>query len=944
MTQEDTFLGRLKAPAPPGAVDEAVLAAAQTAAKSLKAGNRGSPQPVAAGKKSYDGNSSGKAAGASIGGARESSMETITFPCPACGTKYSVPAQHAGKTTPCKKCGASITVPAPQVANPTIIGGTRTIRRSDIEDASTSERAAPVMKKATAPVPKAGMKKATANFGDVDMKGGESVLRKEETVVQHAPAHRGPHSNVPPPPMRGGPRPMPGGRPAPMPGQPGYGAPKAKNPMPLYLGIGGGALLLIIIVVAIFVNPPSNKPGANPGNGGGGGSGTSVQVSEDERILKQFENASRNEIGVVTADAKEYYKLAKEKAAANGKFVDKFKDFKNQFAQLLARRMGESGAGKTDVREIALMLHADGYQDIARPLLDKARTMMSEKDRYRTVEYDATDEGGNPIKRKREVARDEYKALCDMLGYVEYKWPEDDFSDYYRWEIPQWTTWEKKRQEISAAVGGDMFFTKAQYDEIKVLEDALIKAGKDLRDQDKADGFAIAAREAFIRFKQKNADTNKRAMFSPKMLQREGEKFEEVWGYTYWKPFIVYVEIAPGRDVEELRKSFADKANLLKQEEKWFRKHIVEAFGLKRVLPFEGPLKSHLPGLVGKKFDTPGELAEAEGWPLEINVLKDGQTFQQFLQDQMGGGIPGARAFYSNPLKHVVTWDDPSASEGDDQAWFNECVLIHECFHMLTDHYAANPVEWDWKYGERDERGVRKKEWFPKVQKARLFNVFVQEGLTDSVAGFEKEGDGANAKYHFLMHNRVRIPDWQRTYQQLDNNNLFRIHELLRCVHYGHFGPVGHSSWKRLGLDKKKGGYPDPQNYFGLYYAAACQASAFFYHYKENGSHKYRDQWLAYLKMDYSGAVDRGEYTPEPGIKAFKEAFGIKSDADMDKIEAELVKWTLTLKADGSDDQMEKESDGVEDAPDLPEPEGFAPRANEQWALLREREEHKLAA
>ena len=281
-----------------------------------------------------------------------------------------------------------------------------------------------------------------------------------------------------------------------MPGQPGYGAPKAKNPMPLYLGIGGGALLLIVIVIAIFVIPPSNKPGANPGNGGGGGGGGggTVQVSEDERILKQFEMDSKNEIGVTTAAVKENYKRAKEKAAANGKFVDKFKDYKNQFANLLAKRMGESGAGKADVREVALLLHNDGYQDIARPLLDKARTMMSDKDRYRSEEYDAIDSEGNPIKKRREVPRDEYKALCELLGYVEYKWPEDDFSDYYRWEIPEWTTWEKKRQEISMAVGGDMFFTKAQYDEIKVLEDALVKAGKELRDQDKKDGFAIAAR------------------------------------------------------------------------------------------------------------------------------------------------------------------------------------------------------------------------------------------------------------------------------------------------------------------------------------------------------------------------------------------------------------------------------------------------------------------
>lgn len=942
MTQDEQFLERFCAPRPPAALDEVVLGAARKAAGQGARGV-GAPKPVLAANKSYDNASKVKSGAA--GGAGESAMDNIVFPCPACGTKYSVPAQHAGKTTPCKKCGANITVPVPQVANPTIIGGTRTIRRSDIEDASTSERAAPVMKKATAPVPKPGPKKPTANF-DVDMKGGDSVLRKEETVVQTNPPGRGPASRMPPPPARG-PKPAAAGRPAPMPGQPGFGAPAKKSPMPLYLG-GGGVLLVVLVVIIVFAmsgksggntNTVAKDGGKDSSKDGSKDGGTGAQQSEDERIIKQFELDLRNEIGLLPAGIRASYAIAKDKAKAGGKFADRFKEFRNQFAQLLARRMGESGANKNDVRDVGLMLHDDGYSDLARPLLEKARTMMTPKDRYRSEQYEVVGEDGQPSKRTRNVPRDEYKRMCEILGYVQYSYPEDEFADYYAWELPEYRPWEMRRQQLMEQNGGDEFFTKAEIDEIRALEDKLAKAGRALREQDKKDGMAIQARKAFVRFRQKNDDGAKFADFSPSVLGREGEKFDDVWDYTYWKPFIVYVEKAPGRTAAELRKDFATKANLLRRLESWFRKNMIEKFGLKRVLPIDGP-KAVIDGpLKGKRFETTGELAEAEGWPLEVNVLKDGQTFQLFLEAKMGGGIPGARAFYSNPLKHVVTWDDPRAAENDESAWFNESVLIHECFHMLSDHYAASPIPWDFKR-ERDASGKRVKNWYPTQERARYFNVLIQEGLTDSVAGFARDGDGENAEYQFLVHNRVRIRDWQSIYKQLDNNNLFRIRDLLDCVHYGHFGPVGNRCWKRLGRDKR--GYPDPNVYFGVYYAAACQASAFFFHYKEKGSFKYRDKWLDYIKKNYTGEVELKNYSADPGIKAFKECFGISSDADFDKMEAELVKWTLELKPDGSDGLIEKERDAVGDAPDLPGPEGLAPASRERWALTRE--ESSLAA
>ena len=82
----------------------------------------------------------------------------------------------------------------------------------------------------------------------------------------------------------------------------------------------------------------------------------------------------------------------------------------------------------------------------------------------------------------------------------------------------------------------------------------------------------------------------------------------------------------------------------------------------------------------------------------------------------------------------------------------------------------------------------------------------------------------------------------------------------------------------------------------GLYYAAGCQASYFFNEYKEGGKYVYRDKWWTYLRKDYTGEITHEGVNPEPGIKAFKEVFGIKTDKDWDAMEKAFVEFTLALK------------------------------------------------
>ena len=101
----DPFKNRFRGPTPPPGLDAGVLkAAAERAARLSAEGSRLSAE----GEKSYS-----KWSSNSSESTEQTTMsDNIVFPCPACGTKYSVSPHHAGKKTTCKKCGAAVTVPS----------------------------------------------------------------------------------------------------------------------------------------------------------------------------------------------------------------------------------------------------------------------------------------------------------------------------------------------------------------------------------------------------------------------------------------------------------------------------------------------------------------------------------------------------------------------------------------------------------------------------------------------------------------------------------------------------------------------------------------------------------------------------------------------------------------------------------------------------------------
>ncbi len=852
-------------PSPPG-LDKAVLDAAARQAASM----------ARSGLSNSSGNSYSDTVRVNKDSRELAMSDNIVFPCPACGTKYSVGPNHAGKNTVCKKCNAKMTVPSPEVANPTIIGQTRTIRRGGIERS-------PARKSSSTAVPSPS----------VDMTGGASVLRKEETVTGapltnpgtgprgHAQRRTtaGYSTRMAIAGARGGARPMPpppGGRQMP-PGAypPGYPVPRKSSPLPLVFGIGGGVLALILIVVLIIVassGGPDTPPPVDPDQ----------QIAEDPRarqdkfLLTQMKNSLNNPSSLSVDDVRRFYDSAKERSDNV-----EFKAMQTMWAEQLAKKA--ESADPRAMAEIAMLLKEDDHSS-ANALLNRAvEAFKTTNTAARTV---TVTRNGRQV-RNREVDPT-FEKIARMIGWDNYERPEI-MSEYVDYEIAGTAEYEDYYNRGIEDISRDtQLYPPDVIQNLRDLEAVAIKNGEDAFAQDAKDGYWKKARKAWIRFKSAqdisgaadvsrvtwNRAKNQRS-FCQLAMRRDNERFDDVWTYTYWKPFIVFVEkpLGGAGHSKEFMESLQSKSKLLEQLYGWFDQHFIQEMNLKRVKPIDN-----------------AELAAKEDWPLEIMVLKDEQTFLQYCTDEMGEPIQGARAFYSPPNSVVITYDDREDMSSDTQ-WFNESVLIHETFHLLSDFYAVGPIDF-----ARLEKGQN-------PSRPRYSSVLVQEGITDSVAGFLRTGgQGRDANYEFLQVNHVRLRSWQAYYRNLNQNNVFRIQDMLECLHYGHVRSV---AVRRLSqLDTK---HPMPaqilgqQIGMGLYYATACQASYFFINFEEGGSYPYRDKWWNFLKLDYTGQIPIKSYSdPTPGIDAFKRTFGIRSDADWDTLNQKFINYTLNLQFDGS--------------------------------------------
>jgi hypothetical protein len=437
---------------------------------------------------------------------------------------------------------------------------------------------------------------------------------------------------------------------------------------------------------------------------------------------------------------------------------------------------------------------------------------------------------------------------------------------------------------------------QSEIDRIKVaekkVEDSIAAFEEEIK---RSDGFARQARAAFIRFKTANDNKAKvnraqgKRSFSPTAMEREDDPFDTIWTYTYWAPFVVYVEKPKGRDSisPEFKETLESKAALLKHLVDYFKANFIDKYGLKRVKP------EHV-----------AAQAEEEGWPLQIVVFKDGKTFNQFVSDTSGQPIAGARALYSPLDERVLTYDDTD-DKSSDTTWFNESVLIHETFHMLSDHYAQDP------------RFTRES----LLASPRYSSILVQEGLTDFVAGFSRGGgEGHSATYEFMQVNHLRLRDMKFFHQRFTKNQfLYRIQDMVDCRHYGQCIGKGIDRWRELKLampanPRAVGSFAFLQsNCLGQYYATAALAAYFFHYYEEGGAHPYRAKWWDFVGKDYKDEIKMDSQVTQIGVEAFKQTFGISTDADWDAIQKKFEKFTETLTA---------QDVGKSGGPEIPDGEG----------------------
>ncbi|MBZ0134751.1 MAG: hypothetical protein K8I27_00090 [Planctomycetes bacterium] len=779
------------------------------------------------------------------------------------------------------------------MANPTIVGGTRTIRRADI-DPGSSTRDEPVSRPSA----------------EVDMTGGASVLRKEETVIGAPPAVGVSAPGTRAPVRRGGtgaPRPAPSGRPMP----PGMGPPRKKNNMPLMLGIGGGVvgLILIVVLVVVFSDTGTTTPGPDGGDTVAAGNSPAAQQGADERLLEDMKKAFNNVDALSLDQVRFYYEEARGR-----RDNAEFKSMQDQFARHLVRKT-ESGASVDQLADIALML-SDDKNPSADLLLEKAWAAMDKAGKATKEEKRLLEDGSE---KKTLVVVPKFKDIVTRVGWVEYQYPEEmnlcieyevagasDYSAYYNFDILQIYRDAK-------------LFPPDIVEKLQQLEEVALGNWADLNARDAKDGYAKKSRKAWIRFRAahkagKVDRTKGQRSFSPRAMERENEEFDEIWTYTYGPSLMVFVEKPLGRASldEDFLETLESKKALLQQLVAWFDERLVTKFNLKRVKPKDN-----------------AELAQKEGWPMEIVVFKDSATFAKHYLDTNKEPIPpGARAYYSPLDQRVMTYDDRADSSPDTQ-WFNESVIIHETFHMLSDFYAANPMF------ERDDM----------MKRPRYANILVQEGLTDSVAGFLREGMGEDAKYDFLRLNHLRLRSFQQIYEILGKDVLYRIRDTIECRHYGQ---CDQKAYDRL-LEKKWKVNGDwlMGNARGVFYATACQISYFFEHYKENGKYPYRDKWWEYIAKDYKGEISVNSWTDTVGITKFKEVFGIKTDADWDALEQKWIDYTMSLNPEdvgkGGDD-IKEDSIGPDIAPPPPYEGSFLPGGGQNAALpsRREREEEEV--
>lgn len=576
-----------------------------------------------------------------------------------------------------------------------------------------------------------------------------------------------------------------------------------------------------------------------------------LTAEEAENLLAEHRKQLNN-VDELTLD--EVTKLFRQ--AGEYKKVEGLTEIRDSWAKHLAEKAEHGNAD--ELADAALLLDDEGYTDLAKPLLRQGWTAL--KDAHKaTREITETRQDGTT--RKSIVVNRKFKDIVERLGWKPYTRPaEMDECDLL--EVKGAAEYRHAYLAIDQTLHDVGLYPPELIEQLAALEKPALESLKWLREQDTKDGFAVKARQAWVRFKQAQGggkvDRRKgRRSFSVRAMGRMGEEFEDIWMYRYCKPFVIFIEKPIGGTVETTHlRQLEDNLKTLAELHAWFDEQFIQPMELKR-----------------RKPQHAAELAEKEGWALEVVCFKDLLTYNSYIKDVTSAVAPNARNFYSSIEQRVVTLYDPEGL-GLDRGWFDTSTMLREAFLMLTDHYAANP-----QFSEEDG-----------MVRPRFSSLLLQYGLADCVAGFERGQQGAE----FMRLNQIRLADFQAVYKALGDKSLFRLRDLVAIRDYGQGQRTAFERAEAEGI--KVNPMWIQQVAMPVHDATACQAVYFLENFQREGKFVYRAKWRGFVKDEFTGKHLLKSHADDAGEKAFKEAFGIESDADWEVIEKEFLDFTLALK------------------------------------------------
>jgi flagellar basal body-associated protein FliL len=660
-----------------------------------------------------------------------------------------------------------------------------------------------------------------------------------------------------------------------------YGPPpRKKKNTGLVVGLSVGGVVLVGAIIAIIMiatkgggaPTPPVEPQPREVTGQSGPTEAEKEQAEIKAQQERLDNNYRNWLstGINTRRLVPLYDkyIALRGEEFRPEVADEATSLKAQFLNHISRAGNAADNNLAAHMRVIDGLHAlddPAAKDTARELAkyvsghDPANTTLMS---WRFVPV----EGGLELS---SVSKD-LKRAANIAGYLAYESPS-------AWEAQEWLdsiAFFEYREYLNLRRDMESRFPRGIFppDDAKQLlaSEANITAlvNKVLADHEK-DNFALHAARAFTRFRR---NYHARYFDGPR------------WTYSYAEPFVYFQELMADESQapESIRKNLEMKANVLRQEVKFFEEKIRRPFNLERLYPESLP---------------PAERNRA---PLEIIVLRDQDSFYAMSKQRPEDMQlpPGVRAYYSPLTRQIVTYDEDGAEDDEEKDWWNKSVLIHEAWHFLSAIYMPDRMALRFNLpGDNRDR------YYPAYA-----SILIQEGLTDWVAGFDEEAAEPENKFHFGRTNYLRLSSfkqvtdvatrlWKARTEFLKNGpgipegmipweegKRMSVIDLRGLVQVSAYWTTQHCS--RLALENYGMAFHPLLQAWGensglVNYAIGTQAVHYLINYN-NGM--YADRFWQWVKECYRGDISKSfDWTAfmqsprrvTPGFTRFMEIFGI---------------------------------------------------------------------